>query len=120
MAVISEILDYINKNYKENLTMQQISSLFFMNTAYLGRLFKKKTGKSFNSYLNEIRIKAAKSLLESTSLKIHEISKEVGYNDFNYFVTKFESIEALSPKNYRNKYTASLSEHETAHSPETE
>ena len=120
MAVISEILDYINKNYKENLTMQQISSLFFMNTAYLGRLFKKKTGKSFNSYLNEIRIKAAKSLLESTSLKIHEISKEVGYNDFNYFVTKFESIEALSPKNYRNKYIASLSEHETAHSPETE
>ena len=70
--------------------------------------------------MNEIRIKAAKSLLESTSLKIHEISKEVGYNDFNYFVTKFESIEALSPKNYRNKYIASLSEHETAHSPETE
>ncbi len=118
MAVISEILDYINKNYKENLTLQQISSLFFMNTAYLGRLFKKKTGKSFNSYLNEIRINAAKSLLESTSLKIHEISKEVGYNDFNYFVTKFESMESLSPKNYRNKYIASLSDCETMNPPE--
>lgn len=112
LNIISEILDYISAHLSENLSLKLLAAEFHMNTAYLGRLFKQKTNCTFNSYLNKIRIERSKELLETTSLKIHEISKKVGYNDLNYFVANFKNHTKMTPNNYRKQYLNSFKKSE--------
>ncbi len=102
-TLFSSILEYIHKNYDTSINLQSIADNFYMNSAYLGRLFKSKTGKSFNTYLNHLRISNAKRLLETTDLTISAIAEAVGYKDFKYFVTVFEKFEHITPSNYRRQ-----------------
>jgi len=100
-GVISEIIYYVRENYTEDLKLQNLSNKYYVNTAYLGQLFKKYTGATFNSFLTRIRVEEAKKLLLKNDLKIYEIALKVGFKDPNYFYVKFEELEKTSPKQYR-------------------
>ena len=104
LHIISDILDYIDLNYSEAINLQTIAKKFYINSAYLGRLFKSKIGMSFNSYLNKVRIDHAKELLKKTNLKLSDIAEKIGYNNFNYFIKKFEESEKMTPKSYRENH----------------
>ena len=100
---IHQIKNYIDQNFHKNISLKSIASEFYMNSVYLGQLFKKHYGVYFNEYLLGLRIQEAKKLLRQTDLRIYEIAEKVGFSNADYFVTQFEKIEKMTPSEYRNK-----------------
>lgn len=68
---------------------------------YFSYLFKKELGISFVEYLNQVRVEAAKKLLDTTDEKTYEISEKVGYSDYKYFSSVFKKITGVSPAQYK-------------------
>lgn len=102
-SVVDEMLHYIDHNYADNLKLETLAPLFGYNSAYLGKLFTKTVGESFNSYLDRIRIEHSKTLLNNQELKVYEISELVGYNNVDYFHKKFKKYVGMSPAEFRRK-----------------
>lgn len=78
-----------------------IAPLFGYNCSYLGKVFTRKIGENFNSYLDRIRIQKAKELLASNHYKVYEISEKVGYSNADYFHKKFKKYTNTTPAKYR-------------------
>lgn len=104
-SVVNSIIDYAAKNYGDDIDLKYFAQKYFINVSYLGQLFKKITGTSFNKFLNEIRLNEAKKLLSTKKIKIFEVAARVGFKDSNYFCSKFEKHVGLTPTNYRNKFS---------------
>jgi two-component system response regulator YesN len=100
-SVMDDILYYIEHNYHTNLRLETISSLFGYNSSYLGKIFNKTVGESFNTYADKVRIKKAQELLERKELKVYEIAERVGYKNVDYFHKKFRKYVGQSPAEYR-------------------
>ena len=92
-----------NKNFNEQLILKNIAKSVYVNEKYLGRLFIKETGKSFNTYLNDIRIINAEKLLKTTNKTITEIAYETGFNSASYFNKSFLKRFGITPNSYRKK-----------------
>lgn len=100
---LHRIKSYVDRNFHENLNLKQIAGQFYMNSAYLGQVFRKNYGMYFNEYLLQLRITEAKKLLRQTDLRIYEIAEQVGFRNADYFVTQFEKLEQRTPTEYRNR-----------------
>jgi two-component system response regulator YesN len=103
-SVMEGILQYIQYNYQENLKLGTIAELYGYNSSYLGKVFHKATGKSFNSYIDEVRIENSKKLLLDHENKVYEIALLAGYTDVNYFHKKFKKYVGMSPAEFRRVY----------------
>ncbi len=99
-SMMKKILDYIYRNYQSDIKISTLAEVFRYNSSYLGKMFRKYTGKSFNSYLEEIRIEKAKYYLEKGH-KISNVAEMVGYKDINYFYCKFKQNTGCSPTTYK-------------------
>jgi len=97
------IISYVKNNYSEDLRLETLGQLFNYNCAYLGKRFKEYTGKRFHTYLDILRIEAAKELLQTTGMKVYEISTAVGYTNTDYFYSKFKKLAGKSPLDFRKK-----------------
>ncbi len=102
-SVLDDILHYINHNYTKNITLENIAPLFGYNSSYLGKIFSKKVGENFNSYVDHIRIEHSKELLLNDNLKVYAIAEKVGYRSVDYFHIKFKKYVGQSPAEYRKK-----------------
>jgi len=100
-STILKVLQYVKNNFKEDLKLELLGELFNCNSAYLGKKFKEHTGVPFNTYLDVIRIEAAKEMLKNTDLKIYQISKLVGYSNTDYFFLKFKKHTNMTPKKFK-------------------
>lgn len=99
---ISEILDYLKKNYKNSCDLNQIASQFSISSEHLSRIFKKETGMNFSEYRTILRLQEAERLLKNnSSLTIVEVALESGFNDSNYFSQKFKEFYGVSPSKFR-------------------
>lgn len=87
----------------DNLKLETLAPLFGYNSAYLGKIFTKKVGKSFNSYLDRVRIEQSKILLEDETSKVYEIAERIGYKNVDYFHKKFKKYVGESPAEYRKQ-----------------
>jgi len=99
--IVDNIKAYIRNNFNKVLTLDKISSLFFLNPSYCSFLFKEKTGINFIDYVNQIRIDKAKELLEGTDDKVYKIAKSLGYDNTKYFFRVFKKLTGLTPEEYR-------------------
>ena len=99
--MMGEVLRYINQHYCEDITLQQIAGIFFVNIGYLSRRFKEEVGESYISYVTRRRMERAKLLLEDKSLSISEIAAQLSYKDINYFSSLFKKTTGVSPQKYR-------------------
>jgi two-component system response regulator YesN len=102
------IINYVKNNYSEALRLESLGKLFNYNCAYLGKRFKDYTGKNFHTYLDILRTDAAKELLQNTDIKVYKISGMVGYNETDYFYTKFKKYVGESPLVFRKRTTNSV------------
>lgn len=102
-SVMDDILYYIEHNYSANLKLESIAALFGYNSSYLGKIFNKNVGESFNSYVDQVRIKHAIELLVENKHKVYEIAELVGYKNVDYFHKKFKKYVGESPAEYRKK-----------------
>lgn len=102
--IMDDILQYIDHNYNKNLKLGTIAELFGYNSSYLGKVFHKSTGKSFNAYIDEVRISNSKLLLLNEEHKVYEIAQMVGYSNVDYFHKKFKKYVGMSPAEYRKQF----------------
>lgn len=102
-SVLDDILHYINHNYVSNITLESIAPLFGYNSSYLGKIFSKRMGENFNSYVDHIRIEKSKELLLNEDIKVYSIAEKVGYRNVDYFHIKFKKYVGQSPAEFRKK-----------------
>lgn len=102
-SVFDDIIYYIEHNHHTNLKLESIAAIFGYNSAYLGKIFTKKFGESFNSYVDKVRVNHAKELLLENRLKVYEIAEQVGYKNVDYFHKKFKKYVGASPAEYRKQ-----------------
>lgn len=99
--VIQQILNYINQNFKEEISLKTLSFKYNVNPSYLGQIFHKEVGMAFSDYLNKVKNEKAKELLLNTNLKVNDIAKMVGYVDTSYFYRRFKEYFGISPSTLR-------------------
>ncbi len=99
--VIYRATDYIRKNYMNRVTMEEAAAMVFLSPAYFSRIFKEETGSNFNSYVNKIRIDAAKKMLLNDNLSLSDISTLVGFDGQSYFSKVFKRVTGVTPGRYR-------------------
>lgn len=101
---IDAVYDYVLDNYMNDLSVKDIAARCNMNTAAFCRYFKKKTGKTFKDFMNDIRLGNAARLLLKGDLNISEIAFSSGFNNPSYFNRLFKRKTSLTPKHYQMKY----------------
>ncbi|OGJ87145.1 MAG: hypothetical protein A2268_06585 [Candidatus Raymondbacteria bacterium RifOxyA12_full_50_37] len=101
---IKKAQKYILENYMKPISLKDVAAGIFVTPNWLSIFFSKGSGKTVTSYINEVRIKHAKKLLEETKLSISEISFKVGFNNFNHFINTFRKAENIAPGKYRKKF----------------
>lgn len=102
-TVIKRMYYYMEKNYDQDLKVESFAKMFNYNSNYLGKIFRKEMGDSFNNILDTIRIVNAKRLLLETDMKVYQISERVGYGNIDYFYLKFKKYVGISPKEYKKE-----------------
>lgn len=100
-TLIQQVIEYTDKNYMENLTLEHISRKFGINVTYFCKLFKAVVGLTYVEYLTVRRINEAKNLLRNDSLPSYQIASMVGYQNPEYFSKTFKRITGKSPKEYK-------------------
>ncbi|MFN2747063.1 MULTISPECIES: AraC family transcriptional regulator [Bacillus] len=99
--VASEAQRYIDRHYKEKLSMDQLSAALHYHQDYITRCMQKVFGITPGQYANKARILEAKRLLSVTNEKMSAIAEQVGIDDPTYFSKLFKQIEGISPIEYR-------------------
>ena len=94
-------LAYINENYREDISLEEISARLGFNESYFCRIFKQAIGATFTEYLNFVRVCKAEKLLAQGSMSILDISSEVGFTSVSYFNRIFKKYRSCSPGYYR-------------------
>ena len=100
---INIIYEYINLNFQNNITLQEIANKVSMTVPAFCRYFKKTTGKTFTKLVNEYRVVHATKLLSETQNSITDICFESGFNNFSHFNKHFKLITGKSASNYRKE-----------------
>lgn len=101
---MKQIHDYVHKNYNRKISLDEVAELVNMSNVTFNRFIKKRTGKTFINYLNEIRIGyAARWLIEKDST-VSEIAFETGFNNIANFNKIFKSIRNCTPSEFKSKF----------------
>jgi two-component system response regulator YesN len=99
-GLAQKMIDLIEARYAENLKLEALAEVFHYNSAYLGKLFRSKTGEYFNTYLDQVRVRHAQDLLKE-GLKVYQVAEMVGYKYVDYFHTKFKKYTGVSPSQFK-------------------
>lgn len=94
-------INYIHENYKNEISLKNLSTKACISPYYFSRIFKNETGYSPYEYTIIIRLNHAKNLLKTTTLRIKEIAFEVGFNSESNFVTCFKKHVDITPSEFR-------------------
>lgn len=94
---------YIEERYADELTLAVLADYVHVNSYYFSAFFKKYAGKNFKSYVNDVRLGHAVTLLVSTNKKILDIAMEVGFADTRAFSSAFQKVYHETPNAYRNR-----------------
>lgn len=99
------ILNYINQNIHNELTIKSLADQFYLSESYICRIFKAEIGTTINKYITARRISIAKSLLD-VGLSVTEVCERSGFHDYSNFLKSFTKAVGISPKKY-SRYSAS-------------
>ena len=97
------IYKYINNNFKDHISLDQIANVANMTVPAFCRYFKKVTGKTFTKLVNEYRVVHATKLLSESTMSITDISFECGFNNFSHFNKLFKEITGKNASGYRKE-----------------
>ena len=101
--IVKNALTYIEENYKQKLTLGEVAEKTYVSQWHLSKLLNRHTGQSFSDILNHTRIEHAKELLKDPSLRIGDISEQVGFLDLAHFSRVFKKQEGAYANEYRNQ-----------------
>lgn len=102
---ISDIYNYVLKNYREQITLDEVAKLAYMTPPALCRYFKKHTQNTLVGFVNQVRVnEACKQLMEKNNDSIASIAYNTGFNSITNFNRVFKSVLKKSPKEYLASY----------------
>ena len=101
---IKEAINYIEQNFQNNITIEDIAAVCGINRSYFGKIFRNSIGRSPQEFLMNYRMVKATELLKLTSLSIAEIGSAVGYENQLHFSRAFKTIYGISPREWRNQH----------------
>lgn len=99
---------FIEGNFHQKITVDELASMFSLSRRNLERRFKKATANTVVEYIQRVKIEAAKMSLESSRENVSEVMYKVGYTDTKAFRTTFKKITGISPVQYRMKYNTQV------------
>ncbi len=102
---IKSLYDYVQENYANKITLTEVSSLLNMSNVSFNRFIKKRTGKTFIEYLNDVRIGYASRWLVEKDLSISEIAFMCGFNSIANFNRFFKKNKGNTPTQYRQDFS---------------
>ncbi len=100
-CIIEKAKSYIEKNYNECISLEDVAAHVYMNKSYFSSFFKSKVGLTYRDYLRNYRIKKSIGLIAGSNMKIYEIAQAVGYNDSAHFIRAFKEVTGKSPGDYK-------------------
>ena len=101
--ILHDVFEYIEANYKSDVTIEEISRVANFSKHYINKFFKKATNKTFARYINDVRIEKAQTLLKGSKQSISDIAYEVGFNSIKTFNRVFKQKVGCTPSEYRLK-----------------
>ena len=104
--VIESTIHFLEENIERRISLNEIAEYSGFSLSYLSAMFKERTGYSPLTYFNLLKIRKACELLNTTTMKLNQISFKLGFDDQFYFSRLFSKIMGVSPKAYRNKLKA--------------
>ena len=99
--ILNAVFQFTLSNFKDDITLHSVAKMANRSPAAFCRFFKKRTRKTYISFLNEVRIQEACSLLLKPDLNISEICFQTGFNNISNFNRQFKKITGFTPKGYR-------------------
>ena len=100
---IHEALNYIEHNFQNDITVEDIADVCGLNRSYFGKIFKNAVGKTPQEFLLSYRMLKATELLKLTRLSIRDVSNAVGYANPLHFSRAFRNIYGIPPRDWRNQ-----------------
>ena len=100
---IQKVMEYVNANYMKRITLNDISEHVSFSVSYLSRIFKEEKGLSLSAYINEVRIRNAKSMLLGSDIPLSSLAYCCGFDDQSYFSKVFKKLTGATPGKYREK-----------------
>lgn len=110
---LKRIIEFIDKNYKEDITLSSLAEREYLSSAYLSKFFSKYMGKNFHGYLSSIKLEHAVKDLIYTDLSITEVALNNGFSNEKTFFNLFKENYGQTPNSYRKKIKANLKEIKT-------
>ena len=98
---VSTVVEYINRNFAQITSIGQIAEAFFVSKYHLCRVFKNAMKVTLIEYLNQVKIKNARQLLEFSDREVGDIAEACGFNSVAYFSNVFKKITGIAPSEYR-------------------
>ena len=103
LSRLNGVLEYIENNFNDKITLDQLCSMANISRFYFCRVFKSITEKSLGEYLNQLRINKAEALLKDSDVNITEAAMLCGFDDINYFSRMFKKYKKKSPSSVLRK-----------------
>src|SRR6185312_15965321 len=100
--------EFIENNFEEKMTVDQLASMLALGRRNLERRFKKATSNTVVEYIQRVKMEVAKKGLESSRENVNEVMYNVGYTDTKAFRNTFKRITGLSPLQYRTRYNKAV------------
>ena len=99
--IVSSALSFMEAHYADKLQLSDVAEHVYVSPWHLSKLINNVRGESFSEVMNGIRIRHAKELLKDPSLRIGDISEQVGFQDTAHFSRVFKKVAGMSPNDYR-------------------
>jgi len=100
IKLLERVKNYIDSNYFEDVSLQKISKMFYIDKYQLSKLYKEHFSLNYWSYVTKVRMEKSSELLLNTDLKVHQVAIKVGYLDDSHFSQVFKKYYGISPGKY--------------------
>ena len=98
------VFHYIFNHFTEDITLKQVAEVAGLSKSAFSHFFKKRSGKTYSEFVNELRISHSLKLLTESEKSIAEICYESGFGNISYFNRVFKSLQKQTPREYRMKH----------------
>lgn len=100
-GIAARAKDLIDSRYNERLSLNSVAETLSVSKEHLSRAFKRQFSVTVTEYIQGVRVRVAKSLIQENDLSLKEICYELGYQSYNDFYRNFRKLEGISPKEFQ-------------------
>jgi AraC-like DNA-binding protein len=103
---VAAAIEYVERHYREDISIPDIGRHCGMNSSYLGTIFKKETGTGLAQFINRVRIQAAGMLMLIKKIPPTQVYEQVGFRNYNNFFNLFKETTGFTPRQFREQVSA--------------